>query len=59
MGQRADLLLLQGNPLEDVRDVSKRAGVMVNEEFITEEMIQARLKEIGHVLRELNAGLPV
>ena len=47
VGQRADLLLLEANPLEDVANVSKRAGVMVNGEFITEEVIQKRLKEIA------------
>ncbi len=47
VGQRADLLLLEANPLEDVANVSKRAGVMVNGEFITEEAIQKRLKEIA------------
>ena len=47
LGQRADLLLLEANPLEDVANVSKRVGVMVNGEFITEEAIQERLKEIA------------
>ena len=47
LGQRADLLLLEANPLEDVAHVSKRVGVMVNGEFITEDAIQERLKEIA------------
>lgn len=46
VGQRADLLLLEANPLEDVANVSKRAGVMVNGKFITEDAIQKRLQEI-------------
>lgn len=47
VGQRADLLLLEANPLEDVANVSKRVGVMVNGKFITEEAIQKRLQEIA------------
>ena len=47
VGQRADLLLLEATPLEDVANVSKRVGVMVNGEFITEEAIQERLQEIA------------
>ncbi len=47
LGQRADLLLLEANPLDNVANVSKRVGVMVNGEFITEEEIQKRLKEIA------------
>jgi imidazolonepropionase-like amidohydrolase len=47
LGQRADLLLLEANPLDDVANVSKRVGVMVHGEFITEETIQTRLKEIA------------
>jgi hypothetical protein len=47
LGQRADLLLLEANPLDDVANVSMRVGVMVHGEFITEETIQTRLKEIA------------
>lgn len=47
LGQRADLLLLEANPLDDVANVAKRVGVMLHGEFITEETIQARLKEIA------------
>ncbi len=47
LGQRADLLLLEANPLEDTANVAKRVGVMVNGVFITEDAIQKRLKEIA------------
>jgi len=46
-GRRADLLLIQANPLEDVGNVARRAGVMVRGRFISEEEIQARLKTIA------------
>lgn len=47
LGQRADLLLLEANPLTDVSNVSKRVGVMVNGVFITEETLQERLEKIA------------
>ena len=42
-GRRADLLLVEANPLEDVKNVSKRAGVMVNAQWLTEDELQQRL----------------
>jgi imidazolonepropionase-like amidohydrolase len=42
-GRRADLLLLEANPLEDVKNVSKRAGVMANGRWFSEEELQQRL----------------
>ena len=47
VGQRADLLLLDGNPLDDVGNVARRAGVMVNGVWISEGEIQQRLAEIA------------
>ena len=46
-GRRADLILLEANPLADIENVSKRVGVMVNGTFITEEEIQKRLSSIA------------
>jgi imidazolonepropionase-like amidohydrolase len=42
-GRRADLLLVEANPLEDVTNVSKRAGVMVNGHWLTEDELKQRL----------------
>ncbi|HEX8801360.1 MAG TPA: amidohydrolase family protein [Terriglobales bacterium] len=42
-GRRADLLLLEKNPLEDVNNVSKRVGVMANGRWFTEQELQQRL----------------
>ena len=47
VGHRADLLLLTENPMEDIANVSKRAGVMVNGRWISEAQIQDRLAEIA------------
>lgn len=45
-GQRADLVLLSGNPLEDVENLQARAGVMVRGRWIPGEEIDRRLEEI-------------
>jgi hypothetical protein len=41
--RRTDLLLVESNPLEDVKNVSKRAGVMVNGRWLTEEELKQRV----------------
>jgi hypothetical protein len=46
-GRRADLILLEANPLEDISNVQKRAGVMVRGEWWPENAIQQRLEEIA------------
>lgn len=45
-GRRADLLLLEANPLQDVKNVSKRAGVMVKGHWLTETELQHRLVDL-------------
>lgn len=44
--RRADLLLLEANPLQDVKNVSKRAGVMVNGQWLIEAELQRRLLDL-------------
>ena len=46
-GQRADLVLLNSNPVDDLANVTKRAGVMVRGKWIPESEIQARLAKIA------------
>jgi imidazolonepropionase-like amidohydrolase len=46
-GLRADLLLLSGNPLADLGNVARRAGVMVNGRWLPEAEIQARLERMA------------
>lgn len=48
-GQRADLMLLNDNPLEDVANIKQRAGVMVRGQWLSENDIQARLAEIARM----------
>ena len=47
VGKRADLLLLNTNPLEDIANVRDRAGVMVGGAWLPEESIQERLAAIA------------
>jgi len=42
-GKRADLILLEDNPLEDVGNIQKRAGVMVRGRWLTELQLEAML----------------
>jgi imidazolonepropionase-like amidohydrolase len=47
VSKRADLILLNSNPLEDVENVADRAGVMVRGRWMAEEAIQAELERIA------------
>jgi imidazolonepropionase-like amidohydrolase len=51
VGKRADLILLEANPLTDVANVANRAGVMVNGRWLAEAEIQTRLKKIEDAYR--------
>ena len=46
-GQRADLLLLDADPLTDVANLTRRAGVMVRGRWLPESEIQQRLTTIA------------
>ena len=47
VGQRADLILLDANPLENVANVTRRSGVMVRGRWLPEPDLQARLRQIA------------
>ncbi len=47
VGRRADLLLLNANPLSDLSNVADRAGVMFRGRWLPEEEIQRKLEEIA------------
>ncbi len=47
VGKRADLLLVNANPLEDVANVADRSGVMVRGAWLPEDRIKERLAEIA------------
>lgn len=47
VGKRADLLLVESNPLENIESVKKQSGVMVRGEWIPREQIQELLNRIA------------
>ncbi len=51
-GMRADLILLDANPLQSVANLSKRAGVMVRGRWLPESELRKMLENIAR----LNAG---
>jgi imidazolonepropionase-like amidohydrolase len=50
-GMRADLVLLEANPLDDLKNLERRGGVMVRGRWLPESEIRARLDAIAARLR--------
>ncbi len=48
VGRRADMILLEANPLDDIANVRRRAGVLVRGKWLPESEIRQRLDEIAH-----------
>ena len=46
VGKRADLILLEANPLENVENITKRIGVMVRGEWFTEDQLEEMLEKL-------------
>jgi imidazolonepropionase-like amidohydrolase len=46
-GKRADMILLDANPLQNLENIQRRAGVMVRGRWLPEADIQARLGRIA------------
>ncbi|MEX2284778.1 MAG: amidohydrolase family protein [Gemmatimonadota bacterium] len=51
VGRRADLLLLDANPLQDIRNMNRKAGVMVKGRWLPWPEIQQRLDQIAAAYR--------
>jgi len=47
VGKRADLILIEGNPLEDVANVNKRSGVMLRGTWFSEDQLRTMLSELA------------
>ena len=47
VGTRADLILLEANPLDDIANMARRVGVMVRGRWLAETEIQAKLGELA------------
>jgi len=50
IGKRADLVLLDGNPLADIRNTARRAGVMLRGRWLSQAEIESRLTRIAKSL---------
>lgn len=57
-GLRADLLMVEGNPLDDVRSTSRIAGVMLRGRWYDAADLKARLGSISDEYRELGSQVP-
>lgn len=51
VGKRANVLLLNANPLDDVRHVARRSGVMLRGQWFSEAKLQAMLSERAQTYR--------
>ena len=47
VGESADLILVDGNPLEDIENVSRISGVVARGRYVSREEIQKRLEAIA------------
>lgn len=47
VGSNADLLLLDANPLEDIRAIEQNAGVMIDGRWLSRELIDSRLEALA------------
>lgn len=50
-GRAADMILVEANPLEDIGNLTRRAGVMVRGRWLPESEIQERLDGIARAVR--------
>ncbi len=47
VGKHADLILVEGNPLENINQVSKQSGVMIRGRWLAQAEVQKKLDEIA------------
>jgi CubicO group peptidase (beta-lactamase class C family)/imidazolonepropionase-like amidohydrolase len=57
-GKRADLVLLEANPLDDIRNTEKRAGVMLRGRWLPEAELKKTLDEIAVRFQQQVVALP-
>jgi imidazolonepropionase-like amidohydrolase len=51
-GRRADLILLEANPLDDIANLQRRAGVMVRGRWLPETELRAKLEALAAANQE-------
>jgi cytosine/adenosine deaminase-related metal-dependent hydrolase len=59
VGARADLLLLEADPLADVANAARRVGVMVRGKWLEEAALKARLEQLAAQFAAAATGTPV
>jgi imidazolonepropionase-like amidohydrolase len=47
VGKQADLILVNGDPLKDVSNASRRAGVMLRGQWLVEDDLRQMLDKLG------------
>jgi imidazolonepropionase-like amidohydrolase len=55
-GKQADLVLLDANPLEDIGNTEKRAGVMLRGKWVPEAELKNMLDRIAERFQKASAG---
>ena len=58
VGKRADLILMNANPLQNLANTEKRSGVMIRGRWLPETAIQARLRQIAAAYEKPRTVLP-
>ncbi len=53
IGKRADLVLLDGNPLEDIENVGRRSGVMLRGAWYTSRELEKTARDLAALLQPL------
>ena len=51
IGKRADLVLLEANPLEDIENVRRRSGVMLRGTWYTNQELNKAARDLAALLR--------
>ncbi len=57
-GKAADLVLLGGNPLEDIGNTQRIRGVVLNGRWLDREALDGMLARVGAVLQSLRQQAP-
>jgi len=57
VGRRADLILVEANPLEDVANAAKRAGVMARGRWYPQAELQSKLDALAEQYAKEKAGV--
>ncbi len=52
VGKRADLILLRGNPLKDIRNTASPSGVMLGGRWLDRAALDARLELLGRTVKK-------